>query len=665
MNAPPFRTVKSIQFGILSPNEIVSFQKLFFFIFFLYKNFQNFVIQRRMSVTPDGVKYAETILNDGKYKMQGLMDPRQGTMNRDHKCQTCSENITNCPGHFGHIELALPVFHIGFFPKILKVLKCVCFFCSRLLVNPNDEKVQRILNSTKNSPERRLFLIVELAKKQTICEGGKQMDLPRFETLVERSTIQNTGCGAYQPKITRIGIGLVGNWKKINDRDQPSKLEISAEHVWEIFKNITDEDCQILGLSSKYSRPDWMIITVIPVPPLSVRPAILTYGSVKNQDDLTHKLADIIGTNNQLKKHIDTGTAGITRNETLKLLQFHVATYVDNEITGLPQAMHKSGKILKGLKSRLKGKEGRLRGNLMGKRVDFSARTVITPDPNLRIDQVGVPRSIASNLTFPELITPYNLDRMQILVQRGPDHYPGAKYILRPNGERIDLRFHPSTSDLNLQVGYIGRCFLSNNEIFNSNFFLPYSIVERHLLNQDLVVFNRQPTLHKMSMMGHYVKVLPWSTFRMNLSCTSPYNADFDGDEMNLHVPQSLETRAEIENLHLTPRQIITPQSNKPVMGIVQDGLTGVTKMTKRDVFLDKEQMMNILMYISNWNGLMPKPCIVKPKSLWSGKQIISLCIPDKINMIRTHSVHPDEEDSGPFKWISPGDTKVCAFFIF
>lgn len=164
-------------------------------------------------------------------------------------------------------------------------------------------------------------------------------------------------------------------------------------------------------------------------------------------------------------------------------------------------------------------------------------------------------------------------------------------------------------------------------------------------------------------MMSHYVKVLPWSTFRMNLSCTSPYNADFDGDEMNLHVPQSLETRAEIENILLTPRQIITPQSNKPVMGIVQDGLTGVTKMTKRDVFLDKEQMMNTLMYITNWNGVMPKPCIIKPKALWSGKQIISLIIPDKINMIRTHSVHPDEEDDGPFKWISPGDTKVCVTY--
>lgn len=227
---------------------------------------------------------------------------------------------------------------------------------------------------------------------------------------------------------------------------------------------------------------------------------------------------------------------------------------------------------------------------------------------------------------------------MQTLVQRGNNQYPGAKYIIRSNGERIDLRFHPKPSDLHLEHGYK---------------------VERHLRDNDLVIFNRQPTLHKMSMMGHRVKVLPWSTFRMNLSCTSPYNADFDGDEMNLHVPQSMETRAEIENIHMTPRQIVTPQSNKPVMGIVQDCLTGICKMTKRDVFITREQMMNLLMHMPCWSGLMPKPCILKPLPLWSGKQLFTLIIPGNLNMIRTHSTHPDTEDDGPYRWISPGDTKV------
>lgn len=231
------------------------------------------------------------------------------------------------------------------------------------------------------------------------------------------------------------------------------------------------------------------------------------------------------------------------------------------------QALQRGGRPLKSIKQRLKSKEGRVRGNLMGKRVDFSARAVITPDSNLEIDQVGVPRTIAQNLTFPEIVTAFNKDRMTELVARGHNQYPGAKYIIRDTGERVDLRYHPKSSDLHLQLGYK---------------------VERHLVDDDLIVFNRQPTLHKMSMMGHRVKILPWSTFRLNLSVTTPYNADFDGDEMNLHVPQSLETKAELQEMLMVPRNILTPQSNRPVMGIVQDSLTSATKMTKRDVFIEK-----------------------------------------------------------------------------
>ena len=393
-----------------------------------------------------------------------------------------------------------------------------------------------------------------------------------------------------------------------------------------------------MGMDPKYARPDWMIITVIPVPPLAVRPAVVMFGSARNQDDLTHKLSDIVKCNNELIRNEQTGAPASIIADITNMLQFHVATLIDNEIPNIPRATQKSGRPLKSIKQRLKAKEGRIRGNLMGKRVDFSARTVITPDPNLRIDEVGIPRSIAQNLTFPEIVTPFNIDKMYELVRRGNNQYPGAKYIIRDNGERIDLRFHPKSSDLHLQYGYR---------------------VERHVRNGDIVVFNRQPTLHKMSMMGHRIRVLPWSTFRMNLSVTTPYNADFDGDEMNLHVPQSLETRAEIEQLAMVPRMIITPQSNRPVMGIVQDTLTAVRKMTKRDVFITQEQMMTLLMFLPTWDGKMPMPAILKPKPLWTGKQLFSLIIPGNVNLILNHKTHPKEEDSGPYKWITVGDTKV------
>ncbi|XP_064456621.1 DNA-directed RNA polymerase II subunit RPB1-like [Ornithodoros turicata] len=613
----PLREAKKVQFGILSPDEI-----------------------RRMSVTEGGIKYPE-IYEGGRPKLGGLMDPRQGVIDRTARCQTCAGNMTECPGHFGHIDLAKPVFHCGFLTKSIKILRCVCFYCSKLLVSPNNPKIKEIVTKSKGAPRKRLAHVYDLCKGKNICEGGDEIDAKVGESQVQEDTnkkVGHGGCGRYQPSIRRSGLDLTAEWKHINEDSQEKKIQLSAERVWEILKHISEEECQILGMDPRYAKPDWMIVTVLPVPPLAVRPAVVMFGSARNQDDLTHKLADIVKANNELIRNEQSGAAAHIIAENIKMLQFHVATLVDNEMPGLPRAMQKSGRPLKSIKQRLKSKEGRIRGNLMGKRVDFSARTVITPDPNLRINEVGVPRSIAQNLTFPEIVTPFNIDQMHDLVRRGNNQYPGAKYIIRDNGERIDLRFHPKASDLHLQCGYR---------------------VERHVRNGDIIVFNRQPTLHKMSMMGHKIRVLPWSTFRMNLSVTTPYNADFDGDEMNLHVPQSLETRAEVEQLAMVPRQIITPQSNKPVMGIVQDTLTAVRKMTKRDVFLEKDQMMTILMFLPIWDGKMPMPAILKPKPLWTGKQIFSLIIPGNVNLIRTHSTHPDEEDDGPYKWISPGDTKV------
>nr|XP_031363499.1 DNA-directed RNA polymerase II subunit RPB1 [Lonchura striata domestica] len=554
-SACPLRTIKRVQFGILSPDEM-----------------------KRMSVTEGGIKYPETT-EGGRPKLGGLMDPRQGVIERTGRCQTCAGNMTECPGHFGHIELAKPVFHVGFLGKTMKILRCVCFFCSKLLVDSNNPKIKDILGKSKGQPKKRLTHVYDLCKGKNICEGGEEMD-HKFgveqpegdEDLTKEKG--HGGCGRYQPLLLTQILPLFHPNNPIFTPITPSVVMQGSAGTQSPF-----------GVTPKTL---WAIPVLFPPQihpaPFPRRFGFLTSLSLSNllinkfwgitplilgcpQDDLTHKLADIVKINNQLRRNEQNGAAAHVIAEDVKLLQFHVATMVDNELPGLPRAMQKSGRPLKSLKQRLKGKEGRVRGNLMGKRVDFSARTVITPDPNLAIDQVGVPRSIAANMTFAEIVTPFNIDRLQELVRRGNSQYPGAKYIIRDNGDRIDLRFHPKPSDLHLQIGYK---------------------VERHMCDGDIVIFNRQPTLHKMSMMGHRVRILPWSTFRLNLSVTTPYNADFDGDEMNLHLPQSLETRAEIQELAMVPRMIVTPQSNRPVMGIVQDTLTAVRKFTKRDVFLER-----------------------------------------------------------------------------
>ena len=399
-----------------------------------------------------------------------------------------------------------------------------------------------------------------------------------------------------------------------------------------MLKNISDEDAKRLGFNVQYARPDWMLITVLPIPPPHVRPSIhMDSSDMRSEDDLTVKLMDITRCNKSLRELEKNGAPNHIQLQTARLLQYHLATLVENNMPGQLPSTTRSGRPLKSVSQRLKGKEGRIRGNLMGKRVDFSARTVITPDPNLAIDEVGVPRSIARNLTYPEIVTPFNIHKLQELVNNGPAELPGARYIIKNNGDRIDLRI--PTAMKHLQPGYK---------------------VERHVQDGDIVMFNRQPSLHKMSIMGHRIKIMPYSTFRMNLSCTSPYNADFDGDEMNLHVMQSMETRAECSEIMLVPRCIVSPQSNKPVMGIVQDTLLGSRAFTKRDNFLDKDLVMNLVMHLDSFSGTLPIPAILKPRQLWTGKQIMSLYLA-KIHLFKYSNGHPDDEDDE----LSVGDTRV------
>ncbi|KAF2853474.1 DNA-directed RNA polymeras-like protein ii largest subunit [Plenodomus tracheiphilus IPT5] len=586
------RTIKEIQFGLLSPEEI-----------------------KAMSVVH--IMYPET-MDEQKQKPrdQGLNDPRLGTIDRMYSCATCKEDIQVCPGHFGHIELATPVFHVGFVVKIKKILETVCHNCGLILADFNRPEWAAAIR-TKDA-KKRFEKIWRLSKIRTTCEQSSAEEDPK-----KPQKIPHGGCGSDVPDtIRKEGLKLTATYKsKKKDDDDGTgdrKETITPQLALNIFKLLSDNTLQLLGLNADYARPEWMILTVLPVPPPPVRPSISVDGTgqgMRGEDDLTYKLGDIIRANGRVQECIQEGSPQHVLNEFEALVQYHVATYMDNDANGVPQAMQKSGRPLKTIRGRLKGKEGRLRGNLMGKRVDFSARTVITGDPNLSLDQVGVPRSIARTLTYPEVVTKFNISKLTALVRNGPNQHPGANYVIKADGVRLDLKHNKNLDDLRLQYGWK---------------------VERHIDDDDVIIFNRQPSLHKESMMGHRVKVMPYSTFRLNLSVTSPYNADFDGDEMNLHVPQSDETRAEVQNLCMVPKQIVSPQKNQPLMGIVQDTLLGVYKMSRRDNFLPLEQVMNILMWVPDWDGIVPEPAILKPRPLWSGKQIISMTIAKEVNIVRT-----------------------------
>jgi DNA-directed RNA polymerase II subunit RPB1 len=361
-------SVKGIRFCILSPDEI-----------------------RRTSVAEI---YTTETYNGNEPVINGLFDPRMGILDNNKICQTCQQKNTFCPGHFGHINLAKPVFYIQFFDIVKKLMKCVCFKCSKLLVDP-DSDVVKMIQSKKYSRQKKWELMYKLCSK------------------VKRCGQENTeGCGAKQPdKITRDPIvKVVMEWK--DAEADVKKLVLYAEDVHKIFSRISDRDSSLLGFSPKFNRPEWMICTVLPVPPPAVRPSVRSDTGQRSEDDLTHKLCDIVKNNNLLKTKIEKGVSKEQVDIASQVLQYHVATFIDNSIPGINPAQQRTGRLLKSLSERLKSKEGRIRGNLMGKRVDFSARSVITPDPNISIDELGVPIKIAMNLTFPEVVNKYNMERL-------------------------------------------------------------------------------------------------------------------------------------------------------------------------------------------------------------------------------------------------------------
>ena len=532
--------VVGLQFSILSPEEIV----------------KNSVAE---------ITSRDTYINN-KPVINGLFDPRMGVLEPGIICPTDGHNYMKTPGYFGHIVLARPVYYIQYLSSILRILRMVCFKCGKLLISK--EKYANLTSEMNN--DEKFNYIFSVASKIKRC--GEDSD---------------DGCGCKQPskirKEDKTLATLYAEWDSIEGLADESKMNIhlSAEMVLNIFKKISDDDITFMGFSPTFSRPEWMICQVLAVPPPAVRPSVKHDAQQRSEDDISHILVNIIKANNTLQEKINSNANSTVINDWTTVLQYYVATQIDNNIPNVAQVAQRSGRPLKSIKERLNGKGGRVRGNLMGKRVDFSARSVITPDPNLSIRELGVPMKIAKNITKPVIVNDSNKNFLLKLVQNGPDTYPGAKILERKNGDNISLRYMDRKSVV-----------LENGDI-----------VHRHMMDGDSVLFNRQPTLHRMSMMCHIVKVLPrGDTFRMNVADTKPYNADFDGDEMNMHMPQDAEAEMELKHLAAVPYQIISPANNSSIVGIFQDSLLGAFRLTRKDINFTPREAMNLLMYFKDVN---------------------------------------------------------------
>ncbi len=558
------KKIGAIQFGLLSPERI-----------------------RKMSatriITPD------TYDEDGFPIEMGLMDPRLGVIEPGLRCKTCGQRVgkDGCPGHFGHIELAMPVIHVGFVKTILNILRSTCRGCGKFLFS--DEKKDELLKEHKHLKElgqNTTSFAKEVVKKASMAEKCPHCGRENLDIELDKPT----------------------TFREEGHKMTPAEVREWLEKVSEAIGS----DLRLLDINPEVARPEWMVLTVLPVPPVCTRPSITLETGERSEDDLTHKLVDIIRINQRLQENRDAGAPQLIVEDLWELLQYHVTTYFDNQTAGIPPARHRSGRALKTLAQRLKGKEGRFRSNLSGKRVNFSARTVISPDPNLSINEVGVPIEMARELTVQIRVTPYNIKEAVELVKRGPSpkppkgkvYVPGVNYVIRPDGRRVRVT-EENANDVaeRLEVG---------------------SVVERQLQDGDIVLFNRQPSLHRMSMMAHKVKVMPYKTFRLNLAVCPPYNADFDGDEMNLHVLQSEESRAEAEVLMKVQENILSPRFGGVIIGAIHDHISGCFLLTYRQRTFSRGDASYILSS-AGYRG--------KVKENMSGKEIFSTILPKDINL--------------------------------
>ena len=563
------RTIRAIDFALLSPTEI-----------------------RKYSVAE--ITQPETYDEDGMPVQGGLMDSRLGTLEPGQKCGTCGNTASRCPGHFGHVELAESVLHMAFVSDINKMIQATCRTCGRILLSQQELDAYRVRlqNVTEFTPTMKEEIAKEIlakAKKVKLCPHcGKQQ---------------------YQIELTKPTI-----FHEITEEGGATRLLPGA--IRERLERITNEDIELLGYNPHVARPEWFVLQVLPVPPLTVRPSITLESGIRSEDDLTHKIVDILRVNQRVREAKESGTPHLIVQDLVDLLHYHVTTYFDNEVSGIPQAHHRSGRPLKTLSQRLKGKEGRFRGSLSGKRVDFSSRTVISPDPSLDIAEVGIPFEVAKKLTIPDKVSGWNIESLKKLVVTGPFEHPGANYVIRPDGVKIRLDFASDRKALadSLAAGYI---------------------VERHLMDGDIVLFNRQPSLHRMSVMAHSVRVLPYRTFRLHPSVCPPYNADFDGDEMNLHVPQSEESRSEALMLMRVQDQILSPRYGGPIIGAIRDFLTGAYLLTREETMLTPDQFSNLALQ-GGYTGDLPEPKTKGANPLYTGKQLFSLFLPKDMNLVLT-----------------------------
>lgn len=535
---PEYRTtLKSVQFKLLSDEE-----------------------KRSISACTITTK---TLYSKNLPQTGGPLDPRMGVTDRRLRCCTCGHDMLHCAGHFGHIELPFPVYHVSYVDDLAKLLNCICFFCSRL-------RIYKTLDNIPPKPKTKCLkkTCVISQKYLTLCNNVSKLD------VVCKKVLCCPHCGGPQPQFSKDGkLSVKCVWPPSTSFDSVKEQQFahqpfSASVARNMLEIVSEDDLAFMGFESTHPK-DFIMQVLLVVPPY-VRPSIQDHvANSRGSHDFTDKYVTVL--RKMEEWHRTPNGNDRDRLVIEDKVQEEIATLMWNKIGGL-QSKQRSGLPTASLFEYMSGKRGRFRKNLMGKRVNFSSRTVITPDPTLDIDQIAIPKEVAMKLTYPETVNTLNYMDLLRAVGKGPHHYGGANRVLKKSsGATIHLRYMTpiKRERIRLEIG---------------------DVVERHLRNNDWVVMNRQPTLHKHGMMGHRVVVRNGvMSFGLNPACCKPYNADFDGDEMNLHVPQSEMARAEVMTLMASALHIVSPAKSKTIIKPIQDCVVGVYLLTADKCWLDAQ----------------------------------------------------------------------------
>jgi len=608
----------------------------------------------------------------------GLYDPALGPILHTASCETCGLTYRECPGHCGHIELAAPLVHPFLTRALLQVLRAKCWFCHRYrcsaldsrkavallkAVQLDDEELRhQLMEFLEPSESEDRFYEVEKVVQQRwlkysmatpnglVRDHSWNQDVDSFLRRCASTPIcPHCEAKSFQLKMDRDAQLMMSVRKQveahnralgkhlrtlaIKDRyENESSPDLGLPEVGQNYRIVPNieieaqlgalqeqEQCLNSFLWHRESKEPVFLVKVLIVPPSRFRPiAVLGEGNQRREHPQNVHLQKILMRNRMIRESIEQSDGSPVSKQ---LAMVHEMQLDFNRfLSGTGGSVGRSGGSAIGLKQILERKEGLFRMNMMGKRVNFSARSVIGPDPFLMTAEIGVPLSFAKRLTVPVHVSTASESELKEIVARGPLNYPGANSIEEADGKVMRLRpgFRLKSQSKLLGQGNVD----GRRRVF------------RHLRDGDFVLFNRQPSLHRPSIMAHRVRILPTEkTLRMHYVNCGSYNADFDGDEMNMHVPQDFFSRAEAAEIALADRQYITPTSGSPIRGLIQDHVLGGVLLTKKNSFFTREECQQLVYsaceyYIPRSVVFhLPAPCIVKPRPLWSGKQVVSLVV--------------------------------------